>query len=138
MVVGCAIMTDYNDCMRRHLSLLRQILLKLEQEPTYIISGITMDGTLLDFAAFSSELTCYHVTLLAEANLVQLAADPFYDDDGVIVRGILTWRGQEFLGLARSPQHFQGCLEHVGEHGNVELLEAVLLARAKAALTGSS
>lgn len=124
----------HNEDMRRHLSLLRQILLKLEQEPTYTISGITMDGTLLDFAAFSSELTCYHVTLLAQANLVQLEADPFHDDDGVVVRGKLTWRGQEFLGLARSPQHFHGCLEQVGEHGNVELLEAVLLARAKATM----
>lgn len=122
----------HNGFMRRHLSLLRQILLSIEQEPTYTVSGITMDGTLLNFAAFSSDLTCYHVTLLAEANLVMLEAEPFQDDDGVVVRGKLTWRGQEFLGLARSPQHFAGCLEQVGEHGNVALLEAVLLARAKA------
>lgn len=122
----------HNGFMRRHLSLLRQILLNIEQEPTYTVSGITMDGTLLDFAAFSSDLTCYHVTLLAEANLVALEAEPFQDDDGVIVRGKLTWRGQEFLGLARNHVHFAGCLEQIGEHGNVELLEAVLLARAKA------
>jgi len=124
-------MLGHNKLMRRHLSLLRQILLSIEQEPTYTVSGITMDGTLLDFAAFSSELTCYHVTLLAEAKLVALEAEPFQDDDGVVVRGKLTWRGQEFLGLARSPAHFVSCLEQIGEHGNVELLEAVLLARAK-------
>lgn len=122
----------HNKFMRRHLSLLRQILLSIEQEPTYTVSGITMDGTLLDFAAFSSELTHYHVTLLAEAKLVALEAEPFHDDDGVIVRGKLTWRGQEFLGLARNHEYFAGCLEQVGEHGNVALLEAVLLARAKA------
>jgi hypothetical protein len=91
-----------------------------------------MDGTLLNFTDFSSDLTCYHVTLLAEANLVVLEAEPFQDDDGVVVRGKLTWRGQEFLGLARDHVHFAGCLEQIGEHGNVELLEAVLLARAKA------
>jgi hypothetical protein len=118
--------------MRRHLSLLRQVLLCIEQEPTYTVSGITMDGTLLNFTDFSSDLTCYHVTLLAEANLVVLEAEPFQDDDGVVVRGKLTWRGQEFLGLARNPEHFAACLEQIGEHGNVELLEVVLLARAKA------
>jgi len=118
--------------MRRHLSLLRQILLSIEQEPTYTVSGITMDGTLLDFVDASSDLTRYHVTLLAEANLLQLEAEPFHDDDGVVVRGKLTWRGQELLGLARHAEHFEHCLEHVGEHGNVELLEVVLLARAKA------
>jgi hypothetical protein len=113
--------------VQRHLDLLRQILVRLEQHPTYTVSGITMDGTLLDFANYSAEVTGYHLNLLVEAGWLRLQSDPFEDAGSIVVRAELSWHGHEFLALARDPSRWQEALARVGLTDNVTLLEAVLM-----------
>ncbi|MEM7738557.1 MAG: DUF2513 domain-containing protein [Deinococcota bacterium] len=113
--------------MKRHLDLLRDILLRLEQHPTYTVSGITMDGTLLDFTDHSVEVTSYHLNLLVETGWLRLQSDPFEDAGSIVVRAQLSWRGHEFLALARNAHRWQEALAQVGITDNVALLEAVLM-----------
>ncbi|MEM6432163.1 MAG: DUF2513 domain-containing protein [Deinococcota bacterium] len=117
--------------MKRHLDLLRDILLRLEQHPTYTVSGITMDGTLLDFANYSAEVTSYHLNLLVEVGWLRLQSAPFEDAGSIVVRAQLSWHGHEFLALARDARRWQEALAQLGTTDNVTLLEMVLLELAK-------
>ena len=79
--------------MKRDMDLVREILLAVEEEPSYR-SKIN-----LEIAGHSREEVSYHVLLLAEANLIEAEVSARQAAEHKPKR--LTWEGHEFLEAIR-------------------------------------
>ncbi len=78
--------------MKRDMDLIRDLLLRIESDPTFDgVHWIPFDKS-YEFAGHSFEEVTYHVDLLFEARLIK-GNDR---GDAPMIRG-LTWEGHEFL-----------------------------------------
>jgi hypothetical protein len=82
-------------CVQRTMDLVRQLLLRLEQDP--VLDGkhsVHFDPADLGMADRSKEEIGYHLDLLLEAGYIK-GKSGFFDDIPIISK--LTWEGHEFL-----------------------------------------
>lgn len=107
--------------MIRDMSLVRQILLELEQDTRWgTIAEVEIDG-------YPDDLVSYHVKLLGEAGYID-AVD--FSSSGAVdwrVRG-LTWSGHEFLDAIRNDSVWDKTKKIIAEYGGAvpaDLVKAV-------------
>lgn len=102
--------------MRRDMNLIRLLLLEIEGAETP------------DLSAYDEKSQLYHTYLLIDAELVRGSYQE--DQNGEIIAAVtldLTWKGHEFLDLARNPKRWKKVLEKVKDGGfMLDLLIALL------------
>jgi len=113
--------------MKRDMDLIRDILLKVEEDETLTGSRFkTFDSS--DFAGHSDAEITYHVDLLFEADLID--GSPNMNPLPAISR--LTWQGHEFIAATKDPKVWASVKERlkglpdvalslIGEIGKAEL-----------------
>lgn len=106
--------------MKRDLSLIRQILLDLED------GGAYTNWLDIDIEAYSPEQMDYHLDLLVEAGLISVASSERGRSRQLPVR--ITWDGHEFLDAARDESRWQSVV------GSAAGADSVPFAICKAAL----
>jgi DNA-binding transcriptional ArsR family regulator len=109
--------------MKRDMELVRQILLKTEQNTEV---GGWID---LDIEGYSPEEISYHVKLLAEAELIE-AQDLTTTEEFEWKPTGLTWKGHEFLDAARNETIWKKTTEIVKDKGGsipFEVLKDLLI-----------
>ena len=109
--------------MKRHMDLVRQILLVVEEhEVAYAPREIEIEG-------YTKEQIEYHAFIMGEAGLVYTIDTTSASSSGpqaIINR--LTWEGHEFLDVAREPSRWESAkdsLEKVGG-ASIQIWLAVL------------
>jgi hypothetical protein len=109
--------------MKRDMELVRQILLKTEQ-------NTEVDGWIdLDIEGHAPEEVSYHVKLLADAGLLE-AQDLTTTEEFEWKPKSLTWNGHEFLDAARNETIWKKTTEIVKDKGGsipFEVLKDLLI-----------
>jgi len=108
--------------MKRNMDLVRRILLAIETHPRGFAPDIALEG-------YSAEEIGYHLTLMAEAGLVEADDVTGIGDAGPMARvSRLTWQGHEFLEDSRSPRIWEQAKTVVTEAGggSFQIWQAVL------------
>ena len=97
--------------MQRNMDLVRTILMRIEDSP----SGWAAQP--FGIAGFTPEQVAYHANIMMEDGLIQIAD---FDNPGGLGRS-LTWKGHEFLDLARDQKRWNQAKIAIGKVGSAPL-----------------
>lgn len=112
--------------MKRDFDLIRQILLRLEEEPTASARLFARD-----FGEWQPETVNYHIWLLMQSGLIVSVCNHDYPRNGFVCYGVcLTWQGQEFLAEVRDDVRWRKIRAVLAEKSLDLSLEAVKAAAA--------
>jgi hypothetical protein len=102
--------------MQRNMDLVRTILLRIEDSP----SGWAAHP--FGIAGFTPEQVGYHAHIMMEDGLIEGVDVTHTKSKGpeVMVRG-LTWKGHEFLDLAREPKRWNQAKATIGNVGSAPI-----------------
>jgi hypothetical protein len=121
--------------MRRDMSLIRELMLKLEDMPTdsFQVWSIQYDDELLAVDGRSMGEIAYHLKLILEAGFMEP-----HDGQGMtsFTYSGLTWAGHDFVDSVRDPEVWRQVKERAQQAGSftVDLLIGLAKAYAKARL----
>jgi hypothetical protein len=114
--------------MKRDMDLVRDLLLKIEEEGTPALGGVP------ELEGHSSDAVLYHIKLLIQAGLLT-AIDAGSFDGPNYLQLEMTWHGHEFLASVRDPEIWRRTKEGAGKVGSwsigtiAEVAKAVALAK---------
>ena len=123
--------------MKRDWDLIRELLLEFEKRCD---GDQSANSRLLEIESRSDTEIAYHISLLAEAGLID-AADRSTNTDSQWLVNRLTWDGHEFLDAARDRGRWQRAKETITSKGGglgFDLLMEVLVTMARGAITGGT
>lgn len=120
--------------MKRNMSLVREILLSIEDEETgYAPNNLSLEG-------YSREQIGYHALILLEAGLIdgqETTSMDSHSPSAIATR--LTWAGHEFLDAARDKGRWTKALSIVQDKGGgavtIGVLTQLLSALAKQSIS---
>lgn len=98
--------------MKRDMSLVRQILLEMENHPH--LPGYPID---LNIEGYSKELVSYHVNIMGEAGLIEAEPEVATGRPPLWRPTKITWEGQDFLDAARNEKIWLKAVKEVGKVG---------------------
>jgi hypothetical protein len=123
--------------MKRDLELVRKILLKVEQIPTYD------QPVELNIENYKTEEINYHVGIMWQAGLLNIFDKPIKTLNSptrYLLTG-LTWQGHEFLDASRSENAWKKAMKTIKDKGGgltFEIVKALLIQYTKQELNISS
>lgn len=102
--------------MKRDMELIRQILLKIEEEPSgWAPSEIKIEG-------YTKEQIDYHILLMIEAGLLkgeEVTSLSSQSPCGLATR--MTWHGHEFLDNSRNPKLWKEAKQIIEKIGSASI-----------------
>ncbi|TXN73413.1 DUF2513 domain-containing protein [Methylobacterium sp. WL6] len=107
--------------MKRDMSLIRELLLKLEvlEKSTFDIATVSSSEPEITIDGYSVDQTDYHMSLLYEAGLITSGADTDMMMDGTWIFRRLTWSGHDFIETVRDPEVWKRTKSGAGKLGGL-------------------
>jgi hypothetical protein len=121
--------------MKRDPDLIRQILLAIEAKPDVVS---LMSAKNINLPNWSEQEINYHLTLLVEAEYIH-AIDNRYQGESHMNATRLTWKGHEFLDVARDNKRWEKAKAIMAQIGGLafDVLKPVLTDMARNAVASS-
>lgn len=117
--------------MKRDMSLVRELLLRLEDSPVTLgeINFYEWEGPFFEFEDYEYEDAVEHFRLLIDAGYI----DAPEEAQGMMVFGVrgITWKGYEMLDAIRSPEVWKKTKEGIAKVGGVGIDLMLALAKAE-------
>jgi len=113
--------------MKRDMDLVRKILLKIEEAPTYDhpIRDLTIES-------YSNSEINYHVKILSQSGMIELFGEPIKPKiaNTLYIPSELTWTGHEFLDSIRNKSLWEKVKQRIKDGGGsftIDIIKALAI-----------